>query len=87
MSWTTSTAGRKEEVDHFIDALGVPHALDGRACDQLSAAKRAAKEVLKSVPGPRVAVTLSGHANGVGWHKKDGYSNDFITISVTQQTA
>lgn len=52
--------------------------------DQLDAAKRAAKELLKTLPGPFVRINFSGHANGVGWQKKAGYANDMITVSVSQ---
>ena len=52
--------------------------------DQLHAARLAAKRLLHSIPGPYVMVSLSGHANGIGWQKKEGYANDSISVSVSQ---
>jgi hypothetical protein len=54
------------------------------AVDQLETAKNAAREILKGMPGPYVIIALSGHANGTGWNKKDGYSSDTINVSVSQ---
>jgi hypothetical protein len=51
---------------------------------QVESAKEAAYELLKVIPGPVVAISLSGHANGVGWQEKPGYANDTITVSITQ---
>lgn len=56
----------------------------GSVADQIRVAKAAAVELLKVIPGPYVSISLSGHANGVGWHKKDGYANDCISVSVSQ---
>lgn len=56
----------------------------GSVADQIRAAKAAALELLKVIPGTHVSISLSGHANGVGWHKKEGYANDCISVSVTQ---
>jgi hypothetical protein len=87
MSWSVSTGiVNKSEVDSFIDALGDPYIAERPASwDQLKAAKDAAKLLLKSIPGPFVAVSLSGHANGVGWQKAQGCSNDEIHITVMQR--
>ena len=54
------------------------------AVDQLETAKNAARELLKGIPGPYVIISLSGHANGTGWNKKDSYANDSISVSVSQ---
>jgi hypothetical protein len=57
------------------------------AVAQFEAAKSAAKELVKIVPGSHVMVSMSGHANAVGWQKKPGYANDCINVSVTQLLA
>lgn len=84
MSWSTRTqVVKKSEADAAIDALTTgdnnPH-----HDDQLRTAKQAAKLMLASIPGPNVSISLSGHANGVGWQKKDGYADDCITVHLTQ---
>ncbi len=87
MSWSTSTPKvAKLEAERELDNLSFPGVVEPFALDQVAAAKRAALELLKSVPGPLVIVSLSGHANGVGWQKKAGYANDAISVSVTQFT-
>jgi hypothetical protein len=87
MSWSVSTGTvDKTHADRFIDALGDPYIAERPASwDQLRAAKDVAKLLLKSVPGPFVSVSLYGHANGVGWQKCDGYANDSIGVTVSQQ--
>lgn len=84
MSWSASftVPVLKADADRVIDFL-TAHG-DPPAQDQLAAAKRVAKVLLASVPGPWVSVQLSGHANGVGWQKKDGWANDCISVSVQQ---
>lgn len=85
MSWSTSTMRvPKAEVERALNDLGFPGIMDAPALDQVAAAKRAALELVKTVPGPYIIVSLSGHANGVGWQKKEGWANDCITVSVTQ---
>ena len=58
----------------------------GPAFEQFQAARLAAKALLRSVPGPYISITMSGHANGTGWQPKEGWSNDTIYISVCQVT-
>jgi hypothetical protein len=90
MSWSTGTAiVKKAEVDAAVDALtsGTNDPVMGPIHDdQLRTAKAAAKLLLTNIPGPFVIVRLSGHGNGVGWQKKEGWSNDCITVSVSQMT-
>lgn len=87
MSWSTSTKKiAKRDVERELDNLSFPGVLEPPAYDQVGAAKRAALELLKSVPGPLVMIHLSGHANGVGWQKKEGWSDDFISVTVSQHT-
>jgi|GEM_PF-5477823 len=87
MSWNVSTnIVRKVEAAWRIDQLTITPTSDEPSFDQLEAAKRAAKELLKTLPGPFVTVSLAGHANGVGWQKKPSYANDTITVTVTQST-
>jgi len=73
----------KAEADAAIDALTTA-TNDPMHEDQLRVAKQAAKLLLASVPGPAVTISLSGHANGVGWQKKEGWANDCISVNVTQ---
>lgn len=95
MSWSTSTPiVAKSEAEAAIDAASITLpayaelaetvALSGAAIDQLNAAKRAAIELLKTVPGPYVVVTMNGHANAVGWRGREGWSNDCISVSIQQ---
>lgn len=84
MSWSTGTkAIVKSEADAAIDAL-TTGTTDPQHEDQLRTAKLAAKVLLANVPGPFVSISLSGHANGVGWQKKEGWANDCISVNVTQ---
>jgi len=88
MSWSANLKEKtaKRDIETAIDILLPDHVIDDMAYDQLRAAKRAAKEIAKSVPGPFLSVILSGHANGVGWQKKEGWANDTISVTVTQMT-
>jgi len=87
MSWSCSTPKvEKQQVENDIDVAMPGGLCDGPVLDQLAAARRAAKEIVKSVPGPYVIVSMSGHANGVGWQKKEGWANDCISVTVTQFT-
>lgn len=86
MSWSTRTkVVAKKDADAAIDALttgddNVAHE------DQLRSAKLAAKVLLANIPGPYVLVTMSGHANAVGWQQKTGWANDCVTVSISQST-
>lgn len=87
MSWSMSTPKvEKQQVENEIDHAMPGGLCDGPVLDQIAAARRAAKELVKSVPGPLIIVHMSGHANGVGWQKKEGWANDAISVSVTQFT-
>ena len=84
MSWSTGTKSiSKKDADAAIDAL-TTGTNDPQHEDQLRTAKQAAKILLGTVPGPFVSISLNGHANGVGWQKKEGWANDCISVSVTQ---
>lgn len=84
MSWSAGTkAVPKSEADATIDAL-TTGTDDPQHEDQLRTAKQAAKLILANVPGPFVSISLSGHANGVGWQKKEGWANDCIVVNVVQ---
>jgi hypothetical protein len=85
MSWSASTpVVEKHKVEEALDNLVFSLELDGPALDQVSAAKRAALELIKTIPGPKIRVSLSGHANGMGWQSKEGWSDDCIHINVCQ---
>lgn len=88
MSWSASFVKpvRKIDAAGYIDRLSTGAQIEGPAIDQCELAKKAAKELLAGVPGPYIQVSLSGHANGVGWQKKEGWSNDCISISIMQIT-
>lgn len=87
MSWSTSTMiVAKAKAPDAIDQIEIPQYVEAPALDQIHAAQQAAKELLKLIPGPRVRVSMSGHANGVGWQKKEGWADDCITVTVTQIT-
>ncbi len=87
MSWNVGTKSiPKASADAVIDSLttGITGLGADAMDDQLRVAKQAAKLLLANVPGPFVSVSLSGHANGVGWQKKEGWANDTITVTVSQ---
>jgi|ERR1051326_1084976 hypothetical protein len=87
MSWSTSFTEPVRKVDAVaaIDRLHTAAYVEGPAVDQCELAKKAVKAILPGLPGPYVMVSISGHANGTGWNKKEGWANDSIYISVTQQ--
>jgi len=88
MSWSVSLPKpvKKEDVDGAIDSIVPTSYMDGPMLDQFRTAKQAAKLVAHNIPGPYVSVSMSGHANAVGWQKKEGYANDCIAINVGQIT-
>lgn len=89
MSWSASLDPvKKTEAAAAIDSLQVPRSgPDNQPMDdQIAVAKAAAKALLATVPGPMVAVSINGHANGLGWQKKQGWANDSISVSVWQVT-
>jgi len=76
----------KRQAAAAISALSTGRQTEGPAIDQCELAKHVAHSILPIIPGPFIQVTLSGHANGVGWQKKEGCSNDCISVSVVQIT-
>jgi len=86
MSWSASTqfVDKKEIRTAIVAPDIVPREIDGPMLDQLHAAQEAALQLVKSIPGPKVSVTMSGHANGIGWQGKSGWANDTITVTVSQ---
>ena len=88
MSWSAFMKREvpKGEIQDAIANITTDTPLDGPMLDQLQAAKRAALELVKSIPGPYLQVVMNGHANGVGWQQKEGWANDTISVTVTQRT-
>jgi hypothetical protein len=93
MSWSMSTCGTRKELAGDGTAPGLiettptsPAELDEHMAKQHAAARVVALQLIEQVPGPRIAVSLSGHANGVGDVAKPGWANDCINISVSQVT-
>jgi hypothetical protein len=88
MSWSASFVKPvvKRHAAAAISALSTGVQADEPAVDQCELAKHIAHQLLPIIPGPYIQVTLSGHANGVGWQKKDGWANDCINISIVQVT-
>jgi hypothetical protein len=88
MSWAVGflKAVPKYKVESEIDSLAFSGnaETDGPAFDQFKIAKEATKAICKGIPGPQIMVSLSGHANGIGWQKKEGWSNDMISVNVYQ---
>jgi len=98
MSWSaTVPAVRKEDFDAAIDALARPDYLpkpgeaegehDDRshaAACQFNTAKKVAKQMAESLPGPYLYAMLSGHANATGWETKDGWATEAINVNVCQ---
>lgn len=86
MSWSISlNPVKKEEAELAIDSIEFPDYSEPPARDQIITARHVVKELLRSIPGPYVVINMTGHANGVGWQDKKGYSADFISITVSQQ--
>ena len=88
MSWSASFTKPvpKREAAAAISALSTNGQTEGPAMDQCELAKHVAHQLLPIIPGPYIQVSISGHANGVGWKAKDGWANDTITVNVTQVT-
>jgi hypothetical protein len=80
---TTERAAFDAAVDATIPS---PPQLDDAMATQFAAAQAAAKELARWVPGPKQCASLSGHANGVGDAERPGFSNDFVTVTVSQVT-
>jgi hypothetical protein len=74
MSWSASFVKPVRRIDAaaWIDRLSTGAQIEGPAIAQCEIAKTAAKGIIAAMPGPYVMVSLSGHANGVGWQKKAG---------------
>ena len=87
MSWSASFVKPvvKSQAAAAISALS-SGTTDGPATDQCELAKHVAHQLLPIIPGPFIHVSLNGHANGIGWQKKEGWSNDCINVSVVQVT-
>lgn len=84
MSWTMSTGPvSKADAEAAIDNAQ-RGALNAAAAKQFAAAKQVALELLKSVPGPKVIISLSGHANGTGETVPAGWAPDYIDIRISQ---
>ena len=88
MSWSIGTGLlSKHKAARALDELTFNNGVNSAwTLDQFETAKNAAKEMLKGIFGPYVIINLSGHANGVGFHAKESYANDIITVSVSQVT-
>jgi len=88
MSWSASFPKPvpKHAAAAAISALSTGPQTEGPAIDQCELAKHVAHSLLPIIPGPYIQVSLSGHANGVGWQKKEGWSNDTISVNITQFT-
>lgn len=86
MSWSASVGSHSRETfDAAVDAaVSSPAALDEHMQKQFNKAKEVAKAIAPIIPGPMLSASMSGHANGVGDHKKEGWANDTMTVSVSQ---
>lgn len=94
MSWsvqttsqTAATIERGAREQYNAQQLVTAATEDERAAtdEQFEAALHAAQSILASgaVGDTPVSVTMSGHANP-GHHKREGWANDQITISIQQ---
>ena len=88
MSWSASFLKPvpKRKAAAAVEALSTGAQTEGPAIDQCELAKKAVLALLPGIPGPFIQVSMSGHANGVGWQNKAGWSNDCISISIMQVT-
>jgi hypothetical protein len=94
MSWSASAVGTKRELQWLgPEAPGLiyttppsPTVIDEHMAKQHAAARVVALQLIEFIPGPKLSVTMNGHANGVGDVEKPGWANDYITVTVTQVT-
>lgn len=93
MSWGASTVGTKAELTGengtpgLIDSAPTsPSELDEHMAKQHAAARVVALQLIEQVPGPKLSVSMNGHANGVGEQEKPGWATDYITVTVAQVT-
>ena len=88
MSWSASFTKpvAMRDAAAAISALSTGAQTEGPAIDQCELAKHVAHSLLPIIPGPYIQVSLSGHANGIGWQKKEGWSNDCISVNISQIT-
>lgn len=87
MSWSApALAVRKKDIKKALSELELTGDNASWAIDQFEGAKDAVLELVKGIPGSYVVVNMSGHANGIGYNKKESWSNDFVSISVGQLT-
>jgi len=86
MSWSASCCGTKAELGNGgVDTAPTsPAVLDQPMAKQHAAARVVALQLIEQVPGPKLSISMAGHANGVGELAKPGSANDYITVSVTQ---
>lgn len=86
MSWSASVSSvEKAQFANAVDAATPsPAQLDEHMAKQHEAAKDVAKTLAATAPGPKLTVSMAGHANGVGEQAKPGWSNDYITVTVSQ---
>jgi hypothetical protein len=87
MSWSASVNSHsREQFDKAVDdVVPSPSTLDEHMQRLFSKAKEIVKAIAPIVPGPLLSASMLGHANGVGDQKKEGYVNDYITVTVSQQ--
>lgn len=87
MSWNVQTAiiEHKEAAVALAELEIPPYAYsDPASMAQIDAARHVALELTKSVPGPHIRITMSGHASGAGWREDN---NDSITVNVSHARA
>lgn len=87
MSWTAYAAS--VDIDG-IATIEVPYPIDDDPREQFEKAKQLAIDLVESgvvggSPDHRFNVSLSGHANP-GHEPTEGWSNDAVTISISQAT-
>jgi hypothetical protein len=80
-------AGFGNETRGLIDSTPThPIELDEHMAKQHAAARIVALQLIEHVPGPKLLVSMTGHANGIGEVEKPGWSNDYINVKVMQIT-
>lgn len=89
MSWyvALSSPVAKAKAADAINGLSLAEPANNDATAmgrQLAVAKQAALALLGATPGPNIACSLSGHANGTGERIPQGMASDAISVSVTQ---
>lgn len=86
MSWSASVSSHsRANFNAAVNSVAPsPTVLDEHMAKQFETAKEVIKTIASIIPGPMLSASMAGHANGVGDNPKPGWSNDYVTVTVSQ---